>query len=128
MDDLISSLIKSGSNEDINKYRDEIYSILDKDLPVIKLFSPYYIYALDKRGQLWGWGMGLYVFSQDEKFKQATPRLIVQDENAVKVIGGGGGAYSYGILKKTGEVELWFAGKLLREGVQISVSPPFRFL
>ena len=85
-------------------------------------------YALDKRGQLWGWGMGLYVFSQDEKFKQATPRLIVQDENAVKVIGGGGGAYSYGILKKTGEVELWFAGKLLREGVQISVSPPFRFL
>lgn len=58
--------------------------------------------------------MGLYVFSQDEKFKQAIPRLITQDENAVKVIGGGGGAYSYGILKKTGEVELWFAGKLLR--------------
>ena len=87
-----------------------------------------YSLALDKQGKVWGWGSELYVFSQDEKFKQATPRLIVQDENAVKVIGGGGGAYSYGILKKTGEVELWFAGKLLREGVQISVSPPFRFL
>ncbi|MBL0230339.1 MAG: hypothetical protein IPP76_05905 [Moraxellaceae bacterium] len=52
------------------------------------------------------------MFSQDEKFKQATPRLIVQDENAIKVIGGS--SATYGMLLKTGDAKLWFAGKLLQ--------------
>jgi len=71
-----------------------------------------YSLALDKQGRVWGWGSELYVFSQDEKFKQATPRLIVQDENVVKVIGGS--SATYGMLLKTGDAKLWFAGKLLQ--------------
>lgn len=68
-----------------------------------------YSLALDKQGKVWGWGSDLFMFSQDEKFKQATPRLIVQDENVVKVIGSGSDLFA--LLFKTGRVQLWTTKK-----------------
>ena len=68
-----------------------------------------YSLALDKQGRVWGWGSDLFMFSQDEKFKQATPRLIVQDENVVKVIGSGSDLFA--LLFKTGRVQLWTTKK-----------------
>ncbi|PTQ87918.1 RCC1 domain-containing protein [Agitococcus lubricus] len=101
-----------------NDIRFRPHQLTPKQIPELKdvvsiATGSYYSLALDKEGRVWGWGSGFFTFSVDEKFKQPTPKLIIQDERAVKVIGGGGGAYSYGLLRNTGEVKLSFAGKLL---------------
>ncbi|MFO1392022.1 MAG: hypothetical protein U1E94_07405 [Agitococcus sp.] len=86
------------------------YQLTPKQIPDLKdvvsiAAGRNYSLALDKQGRVWGWGSDLKILEKDKQSKQPYPVLVLQDNNAIKIMTND--TTGFGLLLKTGKVKLW---------------------
>jgi len=91
------------------------YQLTPKQIPDLKWVvsiaaGSSFSMALDKKGRVWGWGSDLAVLEKDKQSKQPYPILVLQDNNAIKIMTND--TTGFGLLLKTGKVKLWQSKEL----------------